>query len=191
LAEIYLRLRQIKRRRGGRAILAWRFSDRGEAMAKSDKEVAVSKGKLERLPRAAPFGDIDRLFEDFLGRGWLRPFSWERPPAEMPAFAPSVDVIDREDEVLVRAEVPGFRKEDIEISVSGTMLTIKGETKTEAKEEKGDYYRCEISRGAFARTLALPAEVDESKARAAMKEGMLELTLPKLEKSKRRRITID
>jgi HSP20 family protein len=160
-------------------------------MTKGNKEVAVSKGKLERLPRAAPFGDIDRLFDDFFGRGWMRPFGWERPLAEMPAFAPSVDVIDREDEVVVRAEVPGFRKEDINISVSGTMLTVKGESKTEETEEKGDYYRCEISRGAFARTLALPAEVDESKAKAAMKDGMLELTLPKLEKSKRRRIAID
>jgi HSP20 family protein len=185
-------LRQIKLRRGSEAILeAALFFDGGDVMAKGSEEVAVSKGKLERVPRAAPFGDIDRVFEDFLGRSWLRPFGWERPLAEMPAFAPSVDVIDREDEVVVRAEVPGFKKEDIEISASGTMLTIKGETKTEEKEEKGDYYRCEISRGAFARTLALPAAVDESKAKAAMKDGMLELTLPKLEKSKRRRITID
>jgi HSP20 family protein len=167
--------------------------DGGNVMARAEKssEVAVTKGQLERLPRASVFGDVDRLFDDFFGRGWMRPFGWGRPLAEMAALAPSVDVIDREDEVVVRAEVPGFRKEDIDVSVSGTMLTIKGESKTEEKEEKGDYYRCEISRGAFARTLALPAEVDESKARAEMKDGMLELTLPKLEKSKRRRITID
>jgi len=162
-------------------------------MAKSEtgKEVAVSKGQLERLPRASAFGDVDRLFDDFFGRGWLRPFGMGRPLAGMAALAPSVDVIDREDEVVVRAEVPGFKKEDIDISVSGTMLTIKGDTKTEEKEEKGDYYRCEITRGAFSRTLALPAEVDDSKAKAAIEDGMLELTLPKLEKSKRRRITID
>jgi HSP20 family protein len=162
-------------------------------MAKDEKgkEVAVAKGQLERLPRAPAFGDIDRLFDDFLNRSWLRPFGMGRPLVEMAALAPNVDVIDREDEVVVRAEVPGFRKEDIDISVSGTMLTIKGDTKTEEKEEKGDYYRCEITRGAFTRTLALPAEVDEAKAKAAMKDGMLELTLPKLEKSKRRRIAID
>src|SRR5574341_294592 len=160
----------------------------GNAMAKGGKQVAVSKGKLERMPLAGTFGDVDRMFEDFLGRGWMRPFAWERPLLEMPVFAPSVDVIDREDEVVVRAEVPGFRKEDIDISVSGRMLTIKGETKAEEKEEKGDYYRCEIRRGAFARSLALPAEVDEAKAKAAMKDGVLELTLPKVEKAKRRRI---
>ena len=121
-------------------------------MAK-EKEVTVPKGTLERVPRAAPFGDIDRMFDDFFGRRWLRPFTWERPSffAEMPAM-PSIDVIDRDDEVVVRAEVPGYKKEDIEVSVSNSSLTIKGETKTEEKEEKGDYYRCEISRGAFTRS---------------------------------------
>ena len=155
----------------------------------SDKDVPVSKGTLERLPRPALFGDIDRMFDDFMGRRWLRPFAWERPFAELPAF-PSVDVIDRDDEVMVRAEVPGYKKEDIEISVSNSTLTIKGETKTEEKEEKGDYYRCEISRGAFSRMIPLPAEVDDAKAKASMKDGVLELTLPKLEKSKRHTISI-
>jgi HSP20 family protein len=136
------------------------------------------------MPRPALFGDIDRLFDDFLGRRWVRPF------ADMAPSVPSVDVIDRDDEVVVRAEVPGYKKEDIEVSVSDSSLTIKGERKAEQKEEKGDYYRCEISQGAFSRTVALPAEVDDAKAKATMKDGMLELTLPKREKSKRHTITI-
>ena len=153
-------------------------------MAKGDKEVTVSKGPLERMPRPSLFGDIDRLFEDFLGRRWNYPFA-----ETLPAM-PSVDVIDRDEEVLVRAEVPGYKKDDIEVSVSNSTLTIKGETQTEQKEEKGDYYRSEISRGSFSRVIALPAEVDESRAKASMKDGMLELTLPKIEKSKRRTISI-
>jgi len=158
-------------------------------MAKGSKEVGISKGTLERLPRpASVFGDMDRLFDDFLGRRWLRPAGWERF-AELPGF-PSVDVIDRDDEVVVRAEMPGYKKEDIDISVSNSTLTIKGETKTEEKEEKGDYYRCEISRGAFSRMVSLPAEVDDAKAKASMKDGVLELTLPKLEKSRRHAIAI-
>lgn len=156
-------------------------------MAKG-KEVAAPQGTVERLPRTSSFlGDFDRLFEDFFSRRGLRPFGWER---EAGPLVPSVDVIDREDEVLVRAEVPGYRKEDIEVSVADTLLTIRGETKTEEKEEKGDYYRCEISRGAFARTVSLPAEVDDAKAKAIMKDGMLELTLPKVEKSRRHTIAI-
>jgi HSP20 family protein len=160
-------------------------------MARGNKDIVPSEGKVERIAHPALFSDVDRLFDDFFGRRWLRPFGWEGPRAEFSTLAPSVDVIDREDEVLVRAEVPGFKKEDIDISVSGTMLTIKGDMKAEKKEEKGDYYRCEITRGAFSRTLALPAGVDESKAKAAMKDGVLELTLPKLEKARRRHITIE
>jgi len=159
-------------------------------MAKSDKEVAVSKGTVERMPRPAPFGDIDRMFDEFFNRRWLRPFSGERGFPELASAMPSVDVIDRDDEVLVRAAVPGYKKEEIEISVSNSTLTLKGETKSEQKEEKGDYYRCEISQGSFSRMIALPAGVDESKAKASMKDGMLELTLPKLEKSKRHTIAI-
>lgn len=158
-------------------------------MAKADKDVPVSKGTLERMPRPLSFGDIDRLFDDFFGRRMLRPFGWE-PFGEITASAPSVDVIDRPDEVLVRAAVPGYKKDEIEISVSDSTLTIKGETKSEQEEKEGDYYRHEISTGSFSRTLALPAQVDESKAQARMKDGMLELTLPKVEKSKRRTITI-
>lgn len=158
-------------------------------MAKSGKEITVAKGALERMPRPALFSDFDRMFDDFFGRRWLRPAGWERPFAEL-ASMPSVDVIDRDDEVVVRAEVPGYKKEDIEISVSDSSLTLKGEMKTEEKEEKGDYYRCEISHGAFTRVISLPAEVDDSKAKASMKDGVLELTLPKREKSKRHTITI-
>lgn len=159
------------------------------------KDVAVTKGtELQKAPMRvmSPFDNMERMFDDFWGRGWLRPFRWEPPiRSEMASVMPKVDVIDRDAEVVVRAEVPGYDREDIEISVSGNMLTVKGETKREEKEEKGDYHRWEISRGSFARTVGLPAEVDESKAKAVLKDGVLELTLPKLEKSKRKLIKID
>jgi HSP20 family protein len=160
-------------------------------MPKRGTEVAVSKGKVERMPRAmGGFGGIDRLFDDFFARRWPRAFDWDRPFGELADFGPSVDVIDRDDEVLVRAEVPGFKKEDIEVAVAGNLLTLSGQAGSEDSEEKGSYYRAEISRSAFTRTLPLPAEVDDAKARASMKDGVLELTLPKVEKSRRRTITI-
>jgi HSP20 family protein len=109
---------------------------------------------------------------------------------EMQIFAPSVDVIDRDDEVVVKAEVPGVKKEDIHISLTGNLMTIKGETKQVQKEEKGDYYRCEISRGAFSRMVTLPADVDDTKAKAELHDGMLEITLPKMEQAKKRDIKI-
>lgn len=159
-------------------------------MTKASQNLAVSKGRVERMPYPTLFGDVDRMFEDFINRRWLRPFGWESPFAEATAFAPSVDVIDRDEEVVVRAEMPGYKKEDIEVVVSDTSLTIKGETKAEKKEEKGDYYCREISHGAFSRTVSLPTAVDDTKAKATMTDGVLELTLPKVEKSERHTITI-
>ena len=85
----------------------------------------------------------------------------------------------------------GIEKDDLDISVSDNLLTIKGETKHEEKEEKGEYYRCEISRGTFSRTVALPSDVDSEGGKAKFKDGVLELTLPKIEKTKRRSIKIE
>lgn len=164
-------------------------------MADSKKDVVVRKGEIEKAPAlfANRWDEMDRMLEDFFGRGWLRPFgAWSRPlTAEFVSMLPKVDVVDKDDEVIVRAEVPGMEKDELDIAISGNMLTLKGETRREEKEEKGDYYRCEMSHGAFARTLALPAEVDESTAKASLKDGVLELKLPKVEKSKRRAIKIE
>jgi len=163
-------------------------------MAEEKKEVSVKKGELQKAPgrMVSPFENMERMFDEFLGRSWLRPFRREWPAfPELDISAPKIDVIDRDAEVVVRAEVPAVKKEDLEVSVSGNLLTIKGETRHEEKEEKGDYYRCEISSGAFSRMVTLPAEVDESKAKASLKDGVLELTLPKLEQAKRRTIKVD
>jgi HSP20 family protein len=104
---------------------------------------------------------------------------------------PKVDVVDRENEIVVKAEVPGVEKKDLDISVSDNSVTIKGSTRREEKEEKGDYDRREISVGSFSRTVALPAEVDGNKAKANFKDGVLELTIPKAEKAKRHSVKLD
>lgn len=165
-------------------------------MAAEEKEIQISKGREARAPARIlrPMEDIERMFEDFLGRSWLRPFGWDRLPELRLPFEgkmPRLDVVDRDNEVVVRAELPGVRKEDIEISLTGNLLTIKGESKREEKEEKGDYYRCEISRGSFSRTVSLPAEVNDAGAKANLKDGVLELRLPKVETAKKRSIRID
>lgn len=169
-------------------------------MAKEEKRES-KEIEVSRPTRAlSPFEEMDRMFdrwfENFFPLGWMRPFRMERPSwgelaAPFEGRMPKVDVIDRDDEVVVRAEVPGIEKDELDVSVSDNAVTIKGETKREAKEEKGNYYRCEISRGAFTRTIALPDYVDTDGAKAKFKDGMLELTLPKVEKAKRRSIKID
>jgi len=143
----------------------------------------------------SPFDEMDRMFDSFFRRGMMRPWRFEWPSFPEMALPemkiPKVDVVDRENEVLVKAEIPGVDKKDIDITVGEDTVTIKGETRREEKEEKGDYYRCEISRGSFSRTVALPAVVDGSKAKASFKDGVLELTLPKTEKAKRHSVKVE
>ena len=165
-------------------------------MAKEEKK--ESKQELQKAePKRAlsPFEEMDRMFEDYFSRGWMRPFRWEWPSlGEMAkpfeGKMPKVDVIERDDEVVIKAELPGVDKKDLDVSVTENSVTIKGTTSHEEKEEKGDYYRCEISRGAYARTVALPSYVDADKAKASFKDGVLELKLPKVEKSKRRTVEV-
>ncbi len=170
-------------------------------MAKTPKktEPAARGGELQRAPRGralSPFEEMDRLFDSFFGGGFMRPMTrqWPAWAAEKMPFegqTPKVDVIDRETEVVVKAELPGVDKKDLDVSMTDNTVTVKGSTSHEEKEEKGDYYRCEMSRGSFSRTVALPGEVDPNKAKANFKDGVLELVIPKVEKSKRRSIKVE
>ena len=143
-----------------------------------------------------PFEEMERMFEDFATRGWLRPFRWDRPllgelGASDEARIPNVDVIERDGEILVTAELPGVEKKDLDISLTKNTVTIKGKKSHKEEDKGGDYYRCEISSGAYMRMLTLPADVDENKAKAKFKDGVLEITLPKVEKAQRRSIKVD
>lgn len=158
------------------------------------KDVAVRQEETKAVPARAvsPFDEIDRLFESLFPRGWIRPLRWEWPSwPEIEWRVPKVDVIDRDAEVVVKAEVPGVDKKDIEVTTTDNTVTIKGKTSHEVKEEKGDYFRHEMTRGAFSRTVALPGEVDGSQAKASLKDGVLEIVLPKQAKSKRVSVKID
>ena len=161
-------------------------------------ETAKPSQELQSAPPArlpSRWEDLDQFFDQFLRRNWLRPWRMDWPALPELALpelkAPKVDVIDRDGEALVKAEIPGVDKKDLDISVGDDSVTIKGETRKEEKEEKGDYYRCEISRGSFSRTVALPAAVDGAKATATFQNGILELTLPKVKAVQRHKIAIE
>lgn len=164
----------------------------------SEKKASSSPSgkKTSSLSSLHPLSEAEQLFDRILGRRWPSLMRWHDLPLLSGRFEdiglrmPNVDVIDRDDEIAVRAEVPGIDKKDLDISLSDNILTIKGQTQTEKKEEKGDYHRHEISSSSFARSVTLPAAVDASKANAALKDGVLEITLPKLESSKRRNISV-
>lgn len=167
-----------------------------EKEKKQAKQEVQEVQKVQPATPLSPFEEMEKMFEGYFPRGWFRPFHVEWPalrevPAPFEGKTPHVDVIDRDHEIVVKAELPGVDKKDLDISVTSTSVTIKGTTSHEAEEEKGDYYRCEMSRGSYSRKLALPSEVDEDKAKASFKNGVLELTLPKTKKAKRRSIEID
>lgn len=87
--------------------------------------------------------------------------------------------------------MPGVAKKDLDISMTDHSVTIKACTSYENKEEKSDYYRSEIEQGEYSRTIGLPADVDIDQAKSSFKNGLLELTVPKMERSQRRSIKVD
>jgi len=128
--------------------------------------------------------EIDRLFESpfsALSEG-LQPF--------MSGWSPALDLYDDKDNFVLKAEIPGMNKEDIEIQLHDGVLTLSGERKEEKKSEGGDIHRSERFVGRFQRTLTLPSQVDVDKVNANYQDGILTVTLPKSEAAKPRQIQI-
>ncbi len=104
---------------------------------------------------------------------------------------PSVDLMENDDTYMVRCDLPGVEKDDLDISVSGNALTIKGEKQDSSEHKDGRYYRRESWSGSFQRTITVPETVDPNAINAEMKNGVLTLTFPKKEDVKPRQITVD
>jgi HSP20 family protein len=105
---------------------------------------------------------------------------------EIEEITPTIDVFEEGDNVVVKAELPGMGKEDIDVKVTDDIITISGEKKKEEKVEKKNYYRMERSYCSFTRSLRLPTEVQTEKAVAKFKEGVLEVRIPKTEEAKKK-----
>ncbi len=118
---------------------------------------------------------------------------WFDLPALRQSFYPSIDVIEKVDKIIVKAETPGMDKKDLNISIEENTLSIKGEKKVEHEEKKEGYYHLERKYGSFHRLINLPATVDADKVKAAYKDGVLEITMTKQEKThrKEKQISID
>ena len=146
---------------------------------------------MRDIVRWDPWGDLislrgamDRLFEESFvrpPRGWLL-------PSERRTVA--LDMYETEDVVVVKASVPGLKPEEIDVTISGDTLTIKGETKEETEEKRRSYIRQEHRYGAFSRSVTLPAGLQTDKAEASFEDGILTLTVPKAEEVKPKTIRI-
>jgi HSP20 family protein len=126
--------------------------------------------------------EINRLFDypltDFTGS------------EDFNTWAPAVDLYENKDNLVVTAELPGLKKEDIDISLHEDSLTIAGERKEEKQYGEGDSQRAERFYGRFQRTVSLPKKVDASAIRASYKDGILTVTLPKAPEAKPRQIEV-
>lgn len=144
-----------------------------------------------RFSDGDPWEAMDRMIERVMGRNWPGMFR-DFPMAER-AFGklPQVDVIDGDSEIRVQAALPGVDRKDLQVDVTEDMVSIRGSTRHEHSEEKESYFRSELLRGEFARTIPLPVAVDAAKARASFRDGLLELVLPKTETRQRRTVPIE
>ena len=141
--------------------------------------------------------EMDRLFEDFgFGRGWFAP-GFERGLDRLGALAggawtPQVEVLERGNQLIIRADLTGMTKDDIKVDLEDNSLVIRGERKSEREEDEEGYYRSERSYGSFYRRIPLPSGVNAEQASADFRNGVLEITLPapKRAEEKRRQLEI-
>lgn len=130
--------------------------------------------------------DFDRAFE-----GFFRPMRWVEE-ATSEAFVPAMDIKERENEYVVRTDLPGIRKEDINVTLENGLLTITAERREEQEQkEEGREIRRECRYGRYVRSLRLGTQIDEKGVKANYQDGVLQLTLPKAEQAKPRKISVD
>ncbi len=164
---------------------------------KSAGKQNIAKTGSERL---FPFGltsfdEIDRIFDEYFNRNWLHSFPANKTRMDdlwgtYEMRSPCMDMIDKDDEVIYRAELPGVDKKDLDVSVSGNLLTIKGTSEKQSEKEGDHYYSSEIRKGSFCRSVSLPDNVDSSKIKADFKNGFLVLYIPKFAKASRKTIKV-
>ena len=136
-------------------------------------------------------GDMDRMLDDFFGRRtrpWW-PERWFRAD-DMEVKPPIVDVFEEKDDIVVKAELPGMEKDNIDVNLTDHRLTIKGEKKKEDEIKEENYYRAERSYGSFLRTLDLPKDVRADKVKASFKNGILEIRMPKTEEARTKEVKV-
>lgn len=156
-------------------------------------EVNIMNRLVTRMRETGPlarwgfFGDdFDRVFE-----GLVRPPRWVEE-AQADDLVPAMDIRERENEYVVRTDLPGVKKDDIQITLENGVLTITAETRSEKEEkEDGQVLRQERRYGKYVRSLRLGSQVDGNKLKAGYKDGVLELVLPKAEAVKPKKITVD
>ncbi len=144
-----------------------------------------------------PFRELANI-EDMFEKMLERMFDWSplhksflSRLGEERLWSPAIEIQDKKDHIVVKAELPGVDKKDIKISIENDVLSIKGETRKEQEEKTKEHYYSEITYGKFYRTIPLPVPVQEKKAKATYKDGILTITLPKKEPTETKGVEIE
>lgn len=144
---------------------------------------------LDLIPRK-PFSELSTVRSE-MDRLWNRVLEdWSLPAVFAKGWAPTADISETKDKLIVKAELPGLEPEDIKLSLSGNLLTIQGEKKKEKEEKDEQHYSLERYSGQFQRSFQLPVEVLEDKIEAKFDKGVLTITMPKTAKSQKKEIKI-
>ena len=159
-----------------------------------NKDISKSS-KKEQSDYLTAFRDVEHKIENMFHDMWHNPFHHENVPDLFSygsiGHMPKMDVIDRDKEIIIKAELPGIDKKDLDISITNNQLVIKAKSCHEEKEEKGDYLRQEISKSEIYRSMLLNVDVDDSKVKTSFRNGILELTIPKQANSHRKSIKVE
>jgi HSP20 family protein len=151
--------------------------------------------KRERPREVTPLYDLEQWFEDAWKRPFsmLSPFRWTDLRTDMYEISPTVDIYEEGNEMVMKADLPGIKKEDIKVELTENVLTISGEKRKEEKTETESYFRHERVFGSFYRRFELPGDLDTEKIKAHYEDGILELKIPMLKESERKhkKISID
>lgn len=129
--------------------------------------------------------EMNRLFNEFFRSGPGEEAGWG-----LRTWTPPVDIYETDDALVLQAELPGVSKDEVSVEIQNNTLILRGERKHEVEVKEENYHRVERAYGAFQRSFVLPTMVDQEKAQATFKDGILELRLPKLESAKPKRIAI-
>ncbi|HEY6871831.1 MAG TPA: Hsp20/alpha crystallin family protein [Geobacteraceae bacterium] len=167
-------LKAVSREKTGRAAVKSVKSAAHEALPVTtvEKNILSTLNEMERMMEDA----FHRPFFGINAAPWRNLFQRIGGPG---AMTPAVDIVEEKGEVVLRAELPGMKREDISVQVVGHNIIISGEKRSEEKVERKDYLRLERSYGSFNRTLGLPEGIDTEEARASFKEGVLEVRFPR------------
>jgi len=129
--------------------------------------------------------ELDHLFEDFGGRGWLTPMLDKAQLPQGP-WSPQIEILERDNELVLRADLPGLTKDDVNVEIASDGITIEGERKNEHDEKREGYFRSERSYGKFSRRIPMPEGVKAEDASASFSNGVLEISIPALKREERK-----